>query len=47
MRKAVLKELEAVIAEASSAAEMIVREGPVAAMQKLNRKPETPEGSGQ
>src|SRR5689334_17526559 len=41
MRKAVLKELDVIIAEAVSAAELIVKEGPAAAMQRFNRKEES------
>jgi hypothetical protein len=33
-----LKALEPVLADAVTAAEMIVKEGPAAAMQKFNRK---------
>jgi PTH1 family peptidyl-tRNA hydrolase len=43
MRKAQLKALDPVIADAAAAAEMIVKEGPAAAMQRFNRKPEPPE----
>ncbi|HKW16100.1 MAG TPA: aminoacyl-tRNA hydrolase [Terriglobales bacterium] len=47
MRKAQLKMLEPVLMDAADAARMIVAEGPAAAMQKFNRKPEATEGSGQ
>jgi len=40
MCKAALKELEPVILDAASAAEMIVKEGPAAAMQRFNRREE-------
>jgi PTH1 family peptidyl-tRNA hydrolase len=43
MRKVQLKALDPVIADAAAAAEMIVKEGPAAAMQRFNRKPEPPE----
>ena len=38
-----LKALDPVLTEAAAAAEMIVKEGPAAAMQRFNRKPEPPE----
>ena len=40
MNKARLKSLEPVLADAVAAAEMIVKEGPAAAMQKFNRREE-------
>jgi len=40
MRKAQLKVLEPVLIDAADAARMIVIEGPAAAMQRFNRKPE-------
>jgi len=40
MRKAQLKVLDSIIADAAVAAEMIVKDGPAAAMQRFNRKPE-------
>jgi PTH1 family peptidyl-tRNA hydrolase len=40
MRKAQLKVLDSIIADAVVAAEMIVKDGPAAAMQRFNRKPE-------
>lgn len=40
MSKARLKALGPVLADAAAAAEMIVKEGPAAAMQRFNRKPE-------
>jgi peptidyl-tRNA hydrolase, PTH1 family len=43
MSKSRLNSLDPVLADAAAAAEMIVREGPAAAMQRFNRKPETPE----
>jgi PTH1 family peptidyl-tRNA hydrolase len=43
MRKAQLKVLDAIIADAAEAAQMIVQEGPAVAMQRFNRKPEPPE----
>lgn len=46
LSKTRLKELGPVLADAAAAAEMIVKEGPVAAMQRFNRKPELPEDSG-
>jgi peptidyl-tRNA hydrolase, PTH1 family len=42
LSKARLKALEPVLADAAAAAEMIVNEGPAAAMQKFNRKEEIP-----
>ena len=41
MRKAQLKALDGVLDDAVEAAKMIVEEGPAAAMQRFNRKPET------
>jgi PTH1 family peptidyl-tRNA hydrolase len=41
MRKAQLKALDGVLNDAVEAAKMIVEEGPAAAMQRFNRKPET------
>lgn len=38
-----LKTLEPTLADAAAAAEMIVKEGAAAAMQRFNRKPELPE----
>ena len=43
MRKAQLKALDPVIADAAATPEMIVKEGAAAAMQRFNRKPEPPE----
>lgn len=43
MSKGQLKELEGVLVEAADAAKMIVKEGPAAAMQRFNRKPEPEE----
>ena len=40
MRKAQLKVLDSIVADAAVAAEMIVKDGPAAAMQRFNRKPE-------
>jgi PTH1 family peptidyl-tRNA hydrolase len=40
LSKGRLKALESALADAAAAAEMIVKEGPAAAMQKFNRKPE-------
>jgi PTH1 family peptidyl-tRNA hydrolase len=40
MRKAQLKVLDSIVADAVVAAEMIVKDGPAAAMQRFNRKPE-------
>jgi len=40
LSKARLKALDPALADAAAAAEMIVKEGPVAAMQNFNRKPE-------
>ncbi len=40
MRKAQLNALEPVLIDATDAAKMIVTDGPAAAMQKFNRKPE-------
>jgi peptidyl-tRNA hydrolase, PTH1 family len=40
MRKAQLKALDGVLNDAVEAAKMIVEEGPAAAMQRFNRKPE-------
>src|SRR5262249_23558769 len=40
MSKARLKSLEPVLGDAVAAAEMIVKEGPAAAMQRFNRKPD-------
>jgi len=45
MRKAQLKVLDSIIAEAAVAAEMIVQEGPAVAMQRFNRR-EPEESSG-
>ena len=41
MRKAQLKALDGVLDDAVEAAKMIVEEGPAAAMQRFNRKPES------
>jgi len=41
MRKAQLKALDGVLNEAVDAAKMIVEQGPAAAMQRFNRKPES------
>ena len=41
LRKAQLKALDGVLNDAVEAAKMIVEEGPAAAMQRFNRKPET------
>ena len=41
MRKAQWKALDPVLEDAVEAAKMIVREGPAAAMQRFNRKPES------
>ena len=46
LSKTRLKDLDSVLADAAAAAEMIVKEGPAAAMQRFNRKPELPEDSG-
>ena len=40
MRKAQLKVLDSIVADAAVAAEMIVKDGPAAAMQRFNGKPE-------
>ena len=40
-----LKALEPALTDAAAAAEMIVKEGPAAAMQRFNRKPEVEEGN--
>ena len=45
MSKGRLKALDPILADAASAAEMIVTEGPAAAMQRFNRKPEPEESS--
>ena len=42
MSKGRLKTLEPALTDAAAAAEMIVKEGPAAAMQKFNRKDEAP-----
>jgi peptidyl-tRNA hydrolase, PTH1 family len=42
LSKARMRALEPVLADAAAAAEMIVNEGPAAAMQKFNRKEEIP-----
>lgn len=42
MRKAQLKVLEPMLMDAADAARMIVTEGPAAAMQRFNRKPDVP-----
>jgi peptidyl-tRNA hydrolase, PTH1 family len=42
MRKSQLKTLEPVLVDAAEAAKMIVTDGPAAAMQRFNRKPEAP-----
>ena len=47
MSKARLKAVDPVLQDAAEAVKMIVKEGPAAAMQRFNRKPETPEESGQ
>jgi len=46
MSKAQCKALGPILGDAAAAAMMIVKEGPAAAMQRFNRKPEPPE-SGQ
>ncbi len=43
LNKTRLKSLDPVLTDAAAAAEMIVKEGPAAAMQRFNRKPEPPE----
>ena len=43
LSKTRLKSLDPVLTDAAAAAEMIVKEGPAAAMQRFNRKPEPPE----
>ena len=43
MRKPQLKALGSILADAADAAKMIVEQGPAAAMQRFNRKPESPE----
>ena len=43
LSKALMKSLDPVLTDAAAAAEMIVKEGPAAAMQRFNRKPEPPE----
>lgn len=43
MRKAQLKAIEPALADAAEAVQMIVKNGEGPAMQKFNRKPETPE----
>jgi PTH1 family peptidyl-tRNA hydrolase len=43
LSKARMKSLDPVLTDAATAAEMIVKEGPAAAMQRFNRKPEPPE----
>ena len=45
-RKAQLKVVDEVLDSAASAVEMILKEGPAAAMNKFNRKPDTPESIG-
>ena len=40
MRKSQLKVLDSIVADAAVAAEMIVKDGPAAAMQRFNRKPD-------
>ena len=45
MRKSQLKTLEPVLIDAADAAKMIVTEGPAAAMQRFNRKPEPGEST--
>jgi len=45
MTKAQCKALDPVLVDAAAAAAMIVKEGPAAAMQRFNRKPEPPEES--
>jgi len=47
LRKPQLKALEPVLMDAAEAARAIVQEGPAAAMQRFNRKPEPPESSNQ
>jgi len=47
MRKSQLKLLEPALLDAADAAKIIATDGPAAAMQKFNRKPETKEGSEQ
>jgi PTH1 family peptidyl-tRNA hydrolase len=43
LNKTRLKSLDPVLTDAAAAAEMIVKEGPAAAMQRFNRKQEPPE----
>ena len=43
LSKTRMKSLDPVLTDAAAAAEMIVKEGPAAAMQRFNRKPEPPE----
>jgi PTH1 family peptidyl-tRNA hydrolase len=43
LSKTRMKSLDPVLTDAAGAAEMIVKEGPAAAMQRFNRKPEPPE----
>ena len=43
MRKAQLKAIDPILDDAVEAVKMIVKEGPAAAMQRFNRKPEPPE----
>jgi PTH1 family peptidyl-tRNA hydrolase len=45
MRKAQLKAIGPVLDDAVEAVKIIVKEGPAAAMQRFNRKPEPPESS--
>jgi PTH1 family peptidyl-tRNA hydrolase len=46
-RKSQEKVVDEIVGTATEAAEMIVKEGPAAAMNRFNRKPEAPEISGQ
>jgi PTH1 family peptidyl-tRNA hydrolase len=43
LSKTRLKSLDPVLTDAAAAAEMIIKEGPAAAMQRFNRKPEPPD----
>jgi PTH1 family peptidyl-tRNA hydrolase len=45
MRKAQLKAIDPILDDAVEAVKIIVKEGPTAAMQRFNRKPEPPESS--
>jgi peptidyl-tRNA hydrolase, PTH1 family len=46
MSRARLDGLDSVLTDVAAATEMIVKDGPAAAMQRFNQKPETPEESG-